>query len=340
MTSFREHGISVLGVLIHYYKIKTPFNIFILDYYTKRKYQDMNRHMTAQPVQFMKVSRPPVRNTASPRRNYPAPKKKNKLKKNAIFLFIELIILIAIGTQAFLILTKKSNVEIAAETKIPSWIDVQLIDQGNPSRSGVILEGINDIVVHYVGNPRTTAQQNRDFYNQQDSDVCSHFVVGMDGEIIMCVPLTEKSASSNDRNKDTISIEVCHPDTTGEFTDESYQSLIKLVNWLRSTFNLSTDHVIRHYEVTGKECPMYYVRNPEKWDQFKEDLKAAEEGKEVESSYRKHKSGEDSEESEDYSADNSEEYDYSESENYLADNDVYEEFSSEIPDEEFEEIFY
>ena len=216
----------------------------------------------------------------------------------------------------------------------------ELIDQGNPSRSGVILEGINDIVVHYVGNPRTTAQQNRDFYNQQDSDVCSHFVVGMDGEIIMCVPLTEKSASSNDRNKDTISIEVCHPDTTGEFTDESYQSLIKLVNWLRSTFNLSTDHVIRHYEVTGKECPMYYVRNPEKWDQFKEDLKAAEEGKEVESSYRKHKSGEDSEESEDYSADNSEEYDYSESENYLADNDLYEEFSSEIPDEEFEEIFY
>ena len=51
-------------------------------------------------------------------------------------------------------------------------------------------------------------------------------------------------------------------------------------------------------------------------------------------------SSESSEESEDYSADNSEEYDYSESENYLADNDVYEEFSSEIPDEEFEEIFY
>ena len=307
----------------------------------------MNRHMTAQPVQFMKVSRSPVRNTTSPRRNYPAPRKKNKLKKNAIFLFIELIILIAIGTQAFIILTKKSNVEIAAETKIPSWIDVQLIDQGNPSRSGVILEGINDIVIHYVGNPRTTAQQNRDFYNQQDSDVCSHFVVGMDGEIIMCVPLTEKSASSNDRNKDTISIEVCHPDVTGEFTDESYQSLIKLVNWLRATFNLSTDHVIRHYEVTGKECPMYYVKNPEKWDQFKADLKAAEEGKEVTSTYPKHASEDDinyglddSDDTEDYSAENSEEVDYSESENYLADNDVYEEFSSEIPDEEFEEIFY
>ena len=211
-----------------------------------------------------------------PKRNRTA-KKKNKLKGNAFFLFLELIILAILGFQAFRIITKKSNVEIAAELEIPSWIDVQLIDEGNPSRSGVQLEGINDIVVHYVGNPRTNAQQNRDFYNQQDSDVCSHFVIGLEGEIIMCVPLTEKSASSNDRNRDTISIEVCHPDDTGEFTDASYQSLIKLVNWLRKSFNLSTDHVIRHYEVTGKECPMYYVRNPEKWDQFKEDLKAAEE---------------------------------------------------------------
>ena len=122
---------------------------------------------------------------------------------------------------------------------------------------------INDIVVHYVGNPRTNAQQNRDFYNQQDSDVCSHFVIGLEGEIIMCVPLTEKSASSNDRNRDTISIR--------------RQSARAAKMRRRKSFNLSTDHVIRHYEVTGKECPMYYVRNPEKWDQFKEDLKAAEE---------------------------------------------------------------
>ncbi|MEE3497077.1 MAG: hypothetical protein VZR06_18145 [Butyrivibrio sp.] len=92
---------------------------------------------------------------SSPRR-HPQPKrkrtakKKNKLKGNAFFLFLELIILAILGFQAFRIITKKSNVEIAAELEIPSWIDVQLIDEGNPSRSGVQLEGINDIVVHYV----------------------------------------------------------------------------------------------------------------------------------------------------------------------------------------------
>ena len=154
----------------------------------------------------------------------------------------------------------------------PEWIDVQFIDEGNPSRTGEELDGVNDIVIHYVGNPGTTAQQNRDFYNQAASDVCSHFVVGMDGEIIMCLPLNEKSEASNDRNHDTISIEVCHPDAEGKFTDASYQSLIKLVDWLMNTFDLDTDNVIRHYDVTGKECPLYYVRHEDAWEQFKEDL--------------------------------------------------------------------
>ena len=134
------------------------------------------------------------------------------------------------------------------------------------------LDGINNIVVHYVGNPMTTAQQNRDFYNHEDSNVCSHFVVGMDGEIIMCIPLYERSAASNDRNHDTISIEVCHPDESGKFTDASYESLIKLVRWLLDDFNMKSEDVIRHYDVTGKECPLYYVKNPEAWDQFKEEL--------------------------------------------------------------------
>ena len=37
--------------------------------------------------------------------------------------------------------------------------------------------------------------------------------------------------------------------------------------------NVDTDQIIRHYDVTGKECPLYYVRNPEAWEQFLADLK-------------------------------------------------------------------
>ena len=198
--------------------------------------------------------------------------RRNKRKKLIRSLIIKIVILVILVVIALLMFRKKDRLEIAQKVEIPDWIDVQLIDEGNPSRTGQALDGINNIVVHYVGNPQTTAQQNRNFYNHEDSDVCSHFVVGMDGEIIMCVPLTERSAASNHRNHDTISIEVCHPDETGKFTDESYASLIKLVDWLMDTFDMKPDDVIRHYDVTGKECPLYYVKNPDAWEQFKKDL--------------------------------------------------------------------
>ncbi|MCR5468397.1 MAG: N-acetylmuramoyl-L-alanine amidase [Lachnospiraceae bacterium] len=182
------------------------------------------------------------------------------------------LLLILLAVKGFNEFRKRSNLEKAENMDVPDWIDVDLIDSWNPSRSGEKLDAVNDIVVHYVGNPGTTAKQNRDYYNHLDSNVSSHFVIGLEGEIIMCLPLNEKSAASNDRNHDTISIEVCHPDEDGKFTDASYQSLIKLVDWLMDEFHLDKDNVIRHYDVTGKECPRYYVLNPEAWEQFKNDL--------------------------------------------------------------------
>lgn len=156
--------------------------------------------------------------------------------------------------------------------EVPDWIDVQIIDIDGESRQGILLDGVNDIVVHYVGNPGTTAQQNHDYYTNPDSEVSSHFVIGLEGEIIQCVPLNEKSSASNWRNKDTISIEVCHPDDTGKFNDSTYASLVKLTAWLLDTYNLDEEHIIRHYDITGKECPRYYVQNEDKWQQFKNDV--------------------------------------------------------------------
>ena len=78
------------------------------------------------------------------------------------------------------------------------------------------------------------------------SNVSSHFVVGIEGEIIQCIPLNEMSAASNWRNNDTISIETCHPDSTGKFTNKTYKSLVRLVAWLEDKCGLTEKHVIRH----------------------------------------------------------------------------------------------
>ncbi|MBR3973744.1 MAG: N-acetylmuramoyl-L-alanine amidase [Oscillospiraceae bacterium] len=189
------------------------------------------------------------------------------------FRFILLLVLLVVGWHVYQneIIPREKVFELAA-TPIPDWIDQQIIKVDGDSRRGVYLEGIRDIVIHYVGNPGSTAQQNRDYYANPSSDVSSHFVIGLKGEIIQCIPLHEKSSASNHRNKDTISIEVCHPDESGKFTDASYQSLVKLTAWLLDVCDLDSNDVIRHYDITGKQCPLYFVTHEDAWKQFKRDV--------------------------------------------------------------------
>ena len=147
------------------------------------------------------------------------------------------------------------------------------------SRPGKELKEVNAIVVHYVGNPGTTAAQNRSYFeNLKDThatSASSHYIIGMEGEIIQCVPLNEISYASNNRNKDTIAIECCHPDETGQFTTATYKSLVKLVAALCRTYDLDPETgIIRHYDVTGKYCPLYYVNHEVEWYGFKLDVKA------------------------------------------------------------------
>ena len=190
------------------------------------------------------------------------------------FRFILLLVLLVVGWHVYQneIIPREKVFELAA-TSAPDWVDQQIIKVDGDSRRGVMLEGVRNIVIHYVGNPGTTAEQNRDYYANPSSEVSSHFVIGLKGEIIQCIPLHEKSSASNHRNKDTISIEVCHPDESGKFTDASYQSLVKLTAWLCETCDLDSDDVIRHYDITGKQCPLYFVTNEDKWEQFKQEIK-------------------------------------------------------------------
>ena len=86
------------------------------------------------------------------------------------------------------------------------------------------------------------------------------------------IPLNEIAYASNNRNKDTISIETCHPDESGKFNQETYQSLQKLVRSLMDTYDLDKEDVIRHYDVTGKICPKYFVDHEDAWQIFLNSL--------------------------------------------------------------------
>lgn len=155
-------------------------------------------------------------------------------------------------------------------------IDVQLLDVNPYSRPGIESNGITGIVIHYTANPGSTAQENRDYFNglqySQETSASSNFIVGLAGEIIQCVPTWEVAYASNDRNYDTVSIEVCHPDETGKFTNKTYRSLVQLTAWLCVKFDLTEDDVIRHYDVTGKNCPKYFVEHEDAWADFKANV--------------------------------------------------------------------
>ncbi len=155
-------------------------------------------------------------------------------------------------------------------------VDVQLLSINEWSRPGIMVDSIEKIVVHYLGNPKTSAQENRDYFqslkNLQDTYMSANYVVGTEGEIIQCVPDGEVAWASNKANYYSISVENCHLDDSGRFTDATYWSDVHLVAYLTEKYGLDRDDIIRHYDVTGKDCPKWYVEHPDQWEQFKDDV--------------------------------------------------------------------
>ncbi len=158
------------------------------------------------------------------------------------------------------------------------YIDVQLLTPNEYSRPQISMGQVNYIAIHYTANPGATAQANRNYFenlaNTHETKVSSHFVVGLEGEVIQCIPTSEISYATNSRNVDSVSIECCHMDETGAFETATYQSVVKLTAWLCTRFGLTEENVIRHYDVTGKSCPKYYVDHPDAWEQMKADIAA------------------------------------------------------------------
>lgn len=159
--------------------------------------------------------------------------------------------------------------------------DVRFLDPNPYSRPQLALKKVHAIVVHYTANPGVDAVANRNYFNnlpkanekkQKKTYASSHFVIGLDGTVVQCIPLEEMAYASNDRNSDTVSIECCHKKENGKFTAQTQAALIQLCTYLCIKFDLTEDDLIRHYDVTGKICPKYFVEHPEAWETFKKDV--------------------------------------------------------------------
>ena len=158
----------------------------------------------------------------------------------------------------------------------PDWTE-DFLTVNEYSRPGDPLTEVNNIFVHYTANPGTSAAQNRSYFEQlkdnHERSASAHFIIGYNGEIIQCVPLDEIAYAVQTRNEDSISIECCYKADNGQFTQETYDSLIKLLKWLIDAYDLQPDDILRHYDCGGKKCPIYYTEHEDAWDRLKEDVK-------------------------------------------------------------------
>ena len=174
-------------------------------------------------------------------------------------------------------LSEEERAFIAANHAEKPVMTEAFLTQNPYSRPGIELPEVNSIFVHYTANQGTSASQNRSYFENlgitHETSASAHFIIGLEGEIIQCIPLEEIGYAVKKRNYDSVSIECCYEKENGEFNEATYESLICLCAWLMNEYDLTIEDVLRHYDAGGKKCPLYYVENEEEWQQLLNDLK-------------------------------------------------------------------
>lgn len=181
----------------------------------------------------------------------------------------------------------------------------------NPfSRPGHKRKDTLAIVYHWVGNAGQSSNGVARYFellSQQDRKdrepdryASAHYIIGIDGEIVRTIPddevayhvgakkytstaqhkLRGYTANNNGSTPNwcTIGIELCHPDWTGVFTVETLQTAIRLGKHLIHTYMLGPHDVYRHYDITGKICPKWFVEHEAAWLAFRDDIQMSLEG--------------------------------------------------------------
>lgn len=124
------------------------------------------------------------------------------------------------------------------------------------------------ICVHYTGQAGAGADRLALYYKNVASGMfpdksnnwtSTQYIVGLNGKVIRIVPDNEVAYAASGKNDGTLHIEVCYSKAYGEFETVSISALRELVQYLMKKYNIPAGNVLRHYDLTGKYCPWYYV---------------------------------------------------------------------------------
>ncbi|MCD7855782.1 MAG: N-acetylmuramoyl-L-alanine amidase [Clostridiales bacterium] len=151
---------------------------------------------------------------------------------------------------------------------------------------------IKYIVVHYTANNGDTAYGNTVYFKSENRGASAHYFVD-ESSVWQCVEdkdiawhcgTSGKYYHAYCRNSNSLGVELCsEKDSSGNyyFNSETLNTAVKLLKYLIEKYSIGKDNVLRHYDVTHKNCPAPFVENGNNWTAFKDSLFENEEENEV-----------------------------------------------------------
>lgn len=153
---------------------------------------------------------------------------------------------------------------------------------------------IRYIVVHFTANDGDHDESNANYFRTPNRAASAHYFVDDDSvtQSVYCTRIawsvggrkyTSCKTSGGGKlygictNANSISIELCDTVRDGKFkpTQATLDNAVILIKKLMKRYNVPTSRVIRHFDVTGKLCPVYFCNSKENdaaWEQFKKQL--------------------------------------------------------------------
>ncbi len=140
---------------------------------------------------------------------------------------------------------------------------------------------IKYIVIHYTANNGDTAKGNATYFKNNAVASSAHYFVD-ENEVYQSVEDCDTAWHCGSksyrhpfcRNSNSIGIELCSKKTGGKFYFEkkTIENAVVLTDFICKKYGIPLENIIRHYDVTGKNCPAPFVEQNEEWLKFKKSV--------------------------------------------------------------------
>ena len=131
------------------------------------------------------------------------------------------------------------------------------------------------LVLHYTSNSGDTAKGNCQYFNRTVTKTSAHYFVD-ENEVWQSVKDTDtawhcgrsdgKYKHPQCRNANSIGVELCN--ARSSVPEAVFERAADFVRTLAEQYGIDRAHILRHYDVTGKNCPAPWVENEAEFQRF------------------------------------------------------------------------